>query len=1442
LLRRVWVAAARLEPALQGVLEAGADGQRSLDIFLQTHWKDAAGGRVEYWEPCDGPARAHWHRGKFVKPGREDSIVQVNVLRGEFLVDGNPVGRLPATITGRADYSRIFGDVVFEVQPAAGQRGKYVSLHALESTLFSFELDGDRLIVVQRYEKKGDEYELIPHASFKGDDGDDLPVELIDGYSHWLLKGPKGGVVVFRPVKFDDPGFNASRDKPDYRLALANNTVTETKSGRLLVDVRSKTFKEICGVMDRLDDSQFVHIFVPQHNHQHEERHQQDAQNDYRPQIILSRLGLHFVLDASTCPGKIVIHSREHGGMRVDNEQNVDTLIGLRHGLVLRGAHDRTHRKILIPHGNIDRLPSKLGHQAVHIRLESLHSPAFFEYDIDRRFCKLHGAASKLAWLYLAQLHAETSHVLPDPLTGLTGTEMALQLLQSPRCWSSEPWDAAAIRILSAIAKLSPQRSYYPPHMKSMQTVAWPAALPSMAAHDALWLLARQLVADGARLASLHGVEGPFHNKLPENDGGLLRKEYWRTVDVYGPEGRLRAEHPAFERVGKPPTVQPVACGQDLGQLELVRCFAAAGYSWTAIRFEPGDQDSLRRALMQQSSLKGATDPDDNPYHTAVEWADMAGSFPDSLLGLYNLALQSDARQYEFTMMLSFFAFAAVDPALLRLLQQIAVHSSSSIADVAAPREEIYEKTAEFEFDASAVQAVIEYAASDYSNWPQSRRDYSNHDRYTARKQQQVSAAVSSTKRYWPRRHFNGSLCTGDIVTRKDSVVARIDTLFVRWDKNRLLNVFVEALVARSKAIEEKDRPHAPPSFAPFVTAVAEPTTAVRWPLQYPSLPPCPSDEAVAMFNTGVAARLPVYSTLDFTQPKLLQPFVEDAATKEITQKLNDALRNSWNAESCGASAPAAEAMERWLQSALDICSENVTDAFDGVRAALSPRSDAEKSLAAAGLWHRIVPSAVLRILCEDFNGTSGEDEQRNLRSFVGAYAVLWTHEQRFARCLALNHSGNKVALQRELANRGYEGWSPAERPRWLILQIENDFMIRGLQVKVATQMMHPSDDQSMLMQLNMGEGKTSVIVPMLLAALADGTQLVRLTVLTSLFRTNVEELSLKLGGLLNQRVYTFPCRRDMVIDQGTVQQIHRDYQRCMEFGGVVVTIPEHRLSFELKFLETCSAIDPTGGHSLDSRAHALYDLRAWLGLHIRDVLDESDEILHVKYQLIYTMGPKMDVGGGHLRWNVAQAVLQIVKGRAQELADQFGPNCVELKTRPDVWEAFPHIRLLPKGAQAFKVLSEMVVDDILGDEGVLPVVLRAEEKNRVRSFILNHEGSKLPDLPTVYLEPILILRGLLTYEVLYLALSKRWRVEFGVHETGPRRMAVPFRAKDKPAERTEFGHPDIAIACTLISYYNSGLRTEQVDEALQRLHQMPQQSAGAEYLLWMTVRAPSAH
>ncbi|CAF4500736.1 unnamed protein product, partial [Rotaria sp. Silwood2] len=93
---------------------------------------------------------------------------------------------------------------------------------------------------------------------------------------------------------------------------------------------------------------------------------------------------------------------------------------------------------------------------------------------------------------------------------------------------------------------------------------------------------------------------------------------------------------------------------------------------------------------------------------------------------------------------------------------------------------------------------------------------------------------------------------------------------------------------------------------------------------------------------------------------------------------------------------------------------------------------------------------------------------------------------------------------------------------------------IRELQIKVAQHMTQPNmktDDsklRNIVMQMNMGQGKTLVILPMLAVNLSSSnSSLVRIIVLKSLLPTNHQSLGYKLGGLLNRRIFPFACRRD---------------------------------------------------------------------------------------------------------------------------------------------------------------------------------------------------------------------------------------------------------------------------------------------------------------------------
>lgn len=212
-----------------------------------------------------------------------------------------------------------------------------------------------------------------------------------------------------------------------------------------------------------------------------------------------------------------------------------------------------------------------------------------------------------------------------------------------------------------------------------------------------------------------------------------------------------------------------------------------------------------------------------------------------------------------------------------------------------------------------------------------------------------------------------------------------------------------------------------------------------------------------------------------------------------------------------------------------------------------------------------------------------------------------------------------------------------------------------------------------------------------------------------------------------------------------------------------------------------------------------------------RDILDEVDAICNPKTSQVYTMGCQVEIDGGAHRWKVIQAVLRILQSHMSAIHEEYGSENVEY--RPPTRAGFPHYRIFPDSPDAEDVLddaNQKVIESILaGEENIMPL-LPTKLKEQVESFIFNN-GETLEEISDELGDEgtltALLLRGLLSYGILSKCLSMRHRVDYGVNPEGTRNMAVPFRARDVAAPNTEFGHADMALTLTHLSYYARGLR-----------------------------------
>ena len=169
--------------------------------------------------------------------------------------------------------------------------------------------------------------------------------------------------------------------------------------------------------------------------------------------------------------------------------------------------------------------------------------------------------------------------------------------------------------------------------------------------------------------------------------------------------------------------------------------------------------------------------------------------------------------------------------------------------------------------------------------------------------------------------------------------------------------------------------------------------------------------------------------------------------------------------------------------------------------------------------------------------------------------------------------------------------------------------------------------------------------------------------------KINYTSLVFKLGRLLNKRVYVFPFNREQDTQLDFLNKYHSILKECKENKHVALTLPEYCLSFKLKTIELCR-------NENTAEAKKILEIEDWINCNAKDILDESDEILSVKYQLVYSVGLQKTLDGGKLRWEIPQYVLKLAEKHLEKL-NLIYPTSIEYKKDNDMKQAFASIRLL---------------------------------------------------------------------------------------------------------------------------------------------------------------------
>ncbi|KAJ7497959.1 hypothetical protein B0H11DRAFT_827261 [Mycena galericulata] len=1354
-----------LEDAIRSVWEGF-----SRDPFQA--WRTVA----ERWVTCSTPAFAD----------SQVRHVHLNIIDGSLLADGKAMGTLPRAILDTPMFRSLFpNQATLDITPSTMRGMAYQSRANIDDFEVHFKLGSENNLLVRiRHSDSNFASEFIPRERLEGD----IPTILLLDNVHVFHEETQSMDIVPATSGWNPRAQAVWQMKfvPDAEHPiLSKNTGDHTSEA--VMNPNSGLVEGISSIFQPLETSK-LNLLVSS-----------KSEGPFSSPTL--HVGLpRYNLDFSFNPDTELLESSELPGFSVSRKQSVGTLIGLNSKLVIE-SQDAERVKVVVPEGEPTTIRSNFHAQTTIMPSAAAKHLKAFIYDVDDIIGRIIGDGTMTSWYLLIYLHIVTASHLPDPLIRRTGLQQALEMLASPQSFAFMDMKPEHLAQLQQIIDLAPRRHYFPRPYSSMEAVGWNTSLSPLIQSGRFVPLVNAIVDYARRQAIFYpSAQACNFSVAYKGDPALRQRAEFRTSrlvsDVYPDE----ADAPAVPD-------RCLECPESVSKEQAVRDIATLVYQspprvritqdlWTQLQdwgtFSTGNADNVK-------------------LHDFGHW--LSDSPKVVWFRLFSLCRSSDRRDRPALIFaLGILTYRGIHLDLVRTLLAIAISGRTDhnihAAISALPVNEFDLKPGhglvEAEVSAVVTQNCRSYETVAEALVPKIAGEddaaYSLRKRKTFLEQHTKQCRELSERifGYWPLPGApltlpDAALILPDNLERRYPIVKieplrrAVSTLLPHKLRNRRLFESVVRLQQALSAI------HNLPLTGPLVSFLPPTPPMVMPPRQYE---PVTLASLLETRNVTIPARCRSSYLLvdDDVDEKPSKATRNESKTRDLIRRLERMEIDGPKTQYITDISRCIDAFEARNPEAadylLDPIDNSVQDLPAIIQTALGPETLLQQLLRQTGQWPSTGPQSLLVQLTRERWHVLPESWKKIFSQF------------------------SEVLIRMQKERRGSEenagvGWDPVSYPDWLLFQLDADLLIRPVQASIAKQMISPDSNANALMQLNMGEGKSSVIVPMIAAFLADGKQLVRVDTLKALSNQMFQLLKQRLCGLVNRRLFYLPFSRDIQpLKSSQIEQIVALMKECARVGGILLCQPEHILSFQLMGLDTfCRTESAT-----NEETRLLTEAQEWLDEFSRDILDESDEILSVRYQLIYTVGSASPLEGQPWRWNVIQEVFSLVQEVATSLVD------LEIGTVAEPCR-FPITRILT--ATGGRVLVKTLVNKIVAENRLEQWIsfrnYSSEQKNIVSRFLrqlsFNQADNKsLQEFSGDRFSLLLLLRGLLAHGILKLSLQeKRWRVDYGLD---PKRsmLAVPYRAKDSPAPRAEFGHPDMIIVLTCLSYYYGGLTDDQLN------------------------------
>ncbi|ROW07311.1 hypothetical protein VMCG_03763 [Cytospora schulzeri] len=1389
---------------------------QSLEAAISNSWSTSDSTKTKFtsWTALDGQGQwvaAHIFT-TFTTHGHSFSpkqTVHFNILEGFLLVDGKPLGKLPLKISQSDVVRELFSTTHLRTYPSmqSGMSHRLASL--IEGNEVHFGLRNEEVVI--RTVSSCGTLEFIPRNVFNKNGISDLPVNLLENCTHWLNVSTCCLEVRRKPKIWKSRPRNWIIDLRQHECRRGTGKVSR------LVDPHSPTARRVAKVFEHFEQPDHLTIYQP---------------TTKKITVDVSRFELSFEVNRN-CR----LEERKLG-KEIDEDQDAGCLYGLLSKLVLRDIENRTKRSVIVPLGGC---LYRLRGMHVEVTVDSSSAIAYASFEIDEALGRLTCPAEPALVYAKAHFHALTSFPIPDPLTGRTGTEEAVQILESGVAQPWNPLGFAAIRRLSWIASLSPAREFYPKDKRRLQNVSWNPSLSVTVQHERFETLARNLLRKSHRLQ-------PFVRNTLE-------------VEEVEPPSHLRSRGEIHRSLYEPHTLHPVRVqpsgldstldrghdSRDLNMnsevaLNVVQIAQTVFRRPFHLRGKRALQDILHGhrfigGFQQDNAPPAALSKliDDDVIDQFGHLIDFSRNLePMRLFSLaFRLCLLAFQPQADLEILEVLAAFARIDALKVVVPPPHAVFIDF---DVAQPTVDLFEKL---------IRPL----------WPEfeprtHRKIQDARDRHVFRCEEDGRRLAQWFVRQWPAAELSvEEFYPGTQLVDEAEALEAVLPTWQRMMHNLELSHYLEEVqpILDRYVIEDDAAIHATSSIpCTIYFASVTRTGSVIPSLSSELLTKCvpkaiesdlfpPPSQLVHKRNVpGPVNVVPWEQLAELEQ--VLNTFAE--STDGLRRQYGNDLKKSLQAMKQGSANSSNHVLvlgERYRSNthvsavieqarmALMYLEQRITDALaQGDRRAVWLRL--------GNLW----PCATRVTLLEQLRSSARVTFGAGMKEAVVQYGVMITEMQWLQRVSHALLTGNTVRLQEALENTGHQSWDPMDFPDWLLVELDGDLLIRPGQIDVAKAIISPPSGANSVLQMNMGQGKTSCIVPMAMAVLGSNqNQIARLVVPKALLLQTAQVVQSRIGGLVGREIRHVPFSRrtpSSIEQLRLYSELHKEIRRDC---GVMLTTSDHLLSYKLSGLQRL--VD-----SKTEEARFMIGFQDELTKYSRDVIDESDFTLAVKTQLIYPSGPRIHVDGAPQRWIVAQALISLIEDHLPALQSRG----VEIVRLHKAQGSFPMVHFLKQEAE--EELHRRIVDDICN--GRAPFLRPAESgappkelREHIRQ-LLSEASTKKQDkdglkqsiglfadqesAPKI----LLLVRGLLLNRILLLCLKKRYNVQYGLHP-GRDPIAVPYEAKGVPSETSEFGHPDVAIILTILSFYYGGVNQAQFRQSLG--HILKSDDPAAEFDRW---------